>query len=155
MIKIKNISILLLILIFLNNCGYTPQYAKKKDLNFSIETISLSGDRDFNNSLESKLKRYFNKDKAEIKNFKINAVSEYEKSTSLRDNSGASTEYELKIKVNFEINYDDTKKNITLKDSFKMKKMDDTFEESRYERTIKSNFAEIIKEELIFYLLRM
>ena len=36
-----------------------------------------------------------------------------------------------------------------------MKKIDDSFEESKYEKTIKTNFAEIIKEELIFYLLRM
>jgi len=36
-----------------------------------------------------------------------------------------------------------------------MKKIDDAFEENKYEKTIKSNFAKIIKEELIFYLLRM
>ena len=36
-----------------------------------------------------------------------------------------------------------------------MKKIDDSFEESNYERTIKNNFADIIKEELIFYLLQI
>ena len=36
-----------------------------------------------------------------------------------------------------------------------MKKIDDAFEENKYEKTIKNNFAKIIKEELIFYLLRM
>ena len=53
------------------------------------------------------------------------------------------------------ISVDGNKKNITLKDTFNMKKIDDSFEESKYEKTIKTNFAEIIKEELIFYLLRM
>lgn len=155
MFKFKTISILLTFLILLSHCGYTAQYAKKKDLDFSIQITNLSGDRDFNNLLQSELNRYFNKTKAEIKSFKISAASKYEKNTTLKDSSGAPTEYELKITVNFEINVNGTTKNITLKDKFNMKKIDDSFEESKYEKTIKSNFAEIIKEELIFYLLRM
>ena len=155
MFRLKNISVLLLLIIILNHCGYTAQYAKKKDLDFSIQITNLAGDRDFNNSLKSELNRYFNKEKAEVKNFEINAISKYEKNTTLKDSSGAPSEYELKITVNFEINIDGTTKNITLKDTFNMKKIDDSFEESKYEKTIKTNFAEIIKEELIFYLLRM
>ena len=127
----------------------------KKRSNFSIQITNLSGDRDFNNLLQSKLNRYFNRTKAEIKNFKISAASKYEKNTTLKDSSGTPSEYELKITVNFEINVNGTTKNITLKDKFNMKKINDSFEESKYEKTIKSNFAEIIKEELIFYLLRM
>jgi hypothetical protein len=155
MFKLKTVSILLIFLILLSHCGYTAQYAKKKDLNFSIQITNLAGDRDFNNSLQSKLNRYFSEVKAEIRNFKISATSKYEKNTTLKDSSGAPSEYELKITVNFVISFDGKTKNITLKDTFNMKKIDDSFEESKYEKTIKSNFAEIIKEELIFYLLRM
>ena len=155
MFRFKTISILLAFLILLSHCGYTAQYAKKKDLDFSIQITNLSGDRDFNNLLQSELNRYFDKTKAEIKNFKISAASKYEKNTTLKDSSGTPSEYELKITVNFEINVNGTTKNITLKDKFNMKKINDSFEESKYEKTIKSNFAEIIKEELIFYLLRM
>ena len=36
-----------------------------------------------------------------------------------------------------------------------MKKMSDNFEESKYERSIKNNFADIIREKLIFYLLQL
>ena len=155
MFKLKTISILLTFLILLSHCGYTAQYAKKKNLEFSIQITNLAGDRDFNNSLRSKLNPYFSEVKAEIKNFKISATSKYEKNTILKDSAGAPSEYELKITVNFEINVNGTTKNITLKDKFNMKKINDSFEESKYEKTIKSNFAEIIKEELIFYLLRM
>ena len=155
MFRFKTISILLAFLILLSHCGYTAQYAKKKDLDFSIQITNLSGDRDFNNLLQSELNSYFNRTKAEIKNFKISAASKYEKNTTLKDSSGTPSEYELKITVNFEINVNGTTKNITLKDKFNMKKINDSFEESKYEKTIKSNFAEIIKEELIFYLLRM
>ena len=142
-------------MILISHCGYTAQYAKKKDLDFSIQINNLTGDRDFNNSLKSELNRYFNVEKAKVKNFKINATSKYDKKTILKDSSGTPVEYELEITVNFEVNIDETKKNIIIKDSFEMKKIDDAFEENKYEKTIKSNFAKIIKEELIFYLLRM
>ena len=155
MFKIKTISILLSFLILISHCGYTAQYAKKKDLDFSIQINNFTGDRDFNNSLKSELNRYFNLEKAKVKNFKINATSKYDKKTILKDSSGTPVEYELEITVNFEVNIDETKKNIIIKDSFEMKKIDDAFEENKYEKTIKSNFAKIIKEELIFYLLRM
>ena len=155
MFKLKTISILLSLLILISHCGYTAQYAKKKDLDFSIQINNLTGDRDFNNSLKSELNRYFNVEKAKVKNFKINATSKYDKKTILKDSSGTPVEYELEITVNFEVNIDETKKNIIIKDSFEMKKIDDAFEENKYEKTIKNNFAKIIKEELIFYLLRM
>ena len=142
MFKFKTILVLLTFSILLSHCGYTAQYAKKKDLDFSIQITNLSGDRDFNNLLQSELNRYFNKTKAEIKNFKISAASKYEKNTTLRDSSGASSEYELKITVDFVISVDGKTKNITLKDTFNMKKIDDSFEESKYEKTIKTNFAD-------------
>ena len=142
------------IFILLNSCGYTPQYAKIK-FRFSVELINLSGDRDFNNSFKSRLSNYFNKEKAKNKNFKISANSKYEKNITRKNSAGAATEYELKIKVEFQISLGDTQRELKLEEIFKMKKIDDSFEESNYERTIKNNFADIIKEELIFYLLQI
>ncbi len=155
MIKKKITFFILLFSILVSSCGYTPQYAKNKNLDFSIEILGLSGDRDFNNSLDSKLKRYANINENQTKNFQINITSKYEKNTSLKDSAGTATEYELKITVNFKINYNDLEKNVSLKETFNMKKMDDSFEERNYEKTIKNNFADIIEEELIFYLTRL
>jgi len=78
MIKIKKLIPFFLIIIFLNNCGYTPKYALNKNINFSIELIELKGDRDFNNSLKSKLTRYEKKDNSK-KNYEIKLTSEYKK----------------------------------------------------------------------------
>lgn len=155
MIRTKIIIFLLFIIFVLNNCGYTPQYAKNKELGFSMEIANLSGDRDFNNSLKSKLNRYSVKKEKQVKNFKIYVNSDYEKNTSLKNSSGAPTEYELKMTVNFTINYNDNQKEIAFKETFYMKKMNDTFEERNYEKSIKNNFADIIKEKLIFYLMRL
>ena len=58
MSKFKITSFLILIIFFLNNCGFTPQYAGFKNLDFNIIVKNSSGDRDLNNAIKSKLNRY-------------------------------------------------------------------------------------------------
>ena len=139
----------------MNNCGYTAKYSKDKNVNFSLEIISLSGDREFNNSLISKLNQYTEDTKSKIKKFMVSINSNYQKDIILKNSSGVATEYELKITVNFRINGNNIEKNYKMVETFNMKKMDDTFEESNYEKSIKDNFANIIQRKLIFYLLEM
>ena len=59
MIK-KNVIILSLIF-FLTNCGFTPIYLKNTNVNFSIEQINYTGDRELNNFLKTNLSKYENK----------------------------------------------------------------------------------------------
>ena len=58
MIKKNIIGIFLII--FLNSCGFTPIYLKKNDVQFSIEQVNYSGDRDLNNFLKINLDQYKN-----------------------------------------------------------------------------------------------
>ena len=58
MIK-KNI-IILSIIFFLTNCGFSPIYLKNENRNFSIEKVIYTGDRELNNFLKSNLKNYKN-----------------------------------------------------------------------------------------------
>ena len=58
MLKKTNILFLLIFLFFINNCGFTPQYAGFKGLDFSLDINNLDGDRDLNNALKSQLDRY-------------------------------------------------------------------------------------------------
>ena len=46
----KNILLISLIF-FLTHCGYTPIYLQNTDVNFSIEKVSYTGDREINNFL--------------------------------------------------------------------------------------------------------
>ena len=69
-----------------------------------------------------------------------------------KDSSGAATNYELKITAQFIILKNGKEKEIVMKETFKMKKLDNSFEENQYERVIKDNFAEIIVDKLILYL---
>ena len=52
MIK-KSISLIFLIF-FLTNCGFTPVYQNYTNINYSIEQVDYTGDRELNNFLKSK-----------------------------------------------------------------------------------------------------
>ena len=156
MIKIKKILPIFLVIIFLNSCGYTPKYAVNKNLSFTIDLIELSGDREFNNFLKSKITRYSsNKDTNKI-NYKLYLKTEYEKNIESRDATGLATKYELVINVETLIKSELIKsKKIVLTEKFTMNKFEDAFEEKNYERVIKENFSDIILDKIIFYLFKV
>ena len=61
MIKKICISLILITIPFIYSCGFTPKYANYEGINFQIEIDKSTGDRELNNFLKSKLKRYNNK----------------------------------------------------------------------------------------------
>jgi len=142
MIK-KNVIILTLIF-FLTNCGFTPIYLKNTNVNFSIEQINYTGDRELNNFLKTNLDQYKNK-KIDNK-FYIEAKSTYKKIVLSKDGAGNVTDYQLEVEVIFLIKPLD--KTIKITEKKIMNSMDDKFEEARYERTIKQNFAYSISNKL-------
>ena len=142
MIK-KNIIIVSLIL-FLNSCGFTPIYLNKNDIKFSIEQVNYSGDRDLNNFLKIKLNQYKNK-KIDNK-ISIDAKSTYEKIILSKDGTGKVTNYQLKAEVIFLIKPNN--KEIKITERKIIDSMSDKFEEARYERSIKQNFADSITNKL-------
>ena len=147
MIK-KNIIIISLIL-FLNSCGFTPIYLNKNDVKFSIEQVNYSGDRDLNNFLKMNLDQYKN-EKIDNK-FSIDAKSTYKKIILSKDGTGKITNYQLEAEVIFLIK--SINKEIKIIERKIIDSMDDKFEEARYERTIKQNFASSITNKLISELI--
>ena len=142
MIK-KNIIIVCLIL-FLNSCGFTPIYLKKNDIKFSIEQVNYSGDRDLNNFLKINLDQYKN-EKIDNK-ISIDAKSTYKKIILSKDGTGEVTNYQLEAEVIFLIKSNNKEIKITEKKI--IDSMSDKFEEARYERSIKQNFASSITNKL-------
>ena len=57
---IKKIISLLVLLISISHCGFSPLYSKKTNINFSISSIKFEGDRTINNFLKTNLKQYQN-----------------------------------------------------------------------------------------------
>ena len=138
MIK-KNI-ILVSLIFFLTNCGFTPIYIKNNNINFSIERINYTGDRELNNFLKTNLKKYKN-EKSENKIF-VDVESKYEKIILSKDGAGEVSNYQLRAEVIFLIK--STNKKIKIVEKSVMKSISDKFEEESNETSIKENFASSI-----------
>ena len=142
MIK-KNIIYISLIFFF-TSCGFSPIYLKNTNVNFSIAEVNFSGDRDLNNFLRTNLNQYKNKN---VNNkIYIDANSIYRKIILSKDGTGQVTNYQLEAEVIFLIK--PLNKEIKIAEKKIMDSMDDKFEEARYERTIKQNFASSISNKL-------
>jgi outer membrane lipopolysaccharide assembly protein LptE/RlpB len=139
----KNIILILLIFI-LNSCGFTPIYLNNTDLNFSIEKINYLGDREFNNFLKTNLNNYKNIE-SDNKIF-IDVSSDYKKIILSKDESGEVTNYQLMVEATFLIK--PINKEIKISEKKIMGSKTDKFEEARYEREMKLNFASSISNKL-------
>lgn len=145
----KKSLILIVLLVMLNNCGYTPLYLGSNS-NINIEVIEQNGDRDINNLLISNLKRFSNK--SGDRNYEIAINSSYEKNIIAKDTKGKSTDYRLITEVNFKINIEDKTKVINFTETFNMKGLNNNFDEREYESTIKKNMVNTIIQKLILQL---
>jgi len=142
MIK-KNILIISL-LIFLSNCGFTPIYLNNKNINFSIEQVNYTGDRELNNFLKTILNQY--KDEKVDNKIFIETSSVYKKNILSKNKAGEVSDYQIEAEVIFLIKPSNKKIKITEKKI--MQSIDDKFEEARNERSIKQSFASSISKKL-------
>ena len=141
----------LIILIFIYGCGYSSIYQEmKKDLNIII--LSLKGDFEMNNFIKNDLKISSNKNSSNI--YKLNIETEYNKIILTKDAKGEATDYNIEMSAKFILASNDNK-SIIYKDNFKIKKNDDNFEQSNYERDIKRNFSKMVQEKLILDLIKL
>ena len=144
----KNIITLSLIF-FLANCGFTPIYVINKNINFSIEQVEYTGDRDFNNFLKINLDRY--KNEKENNKIFLNVDSKYKESILSKDSTGKITSYQIEIEVIFTIK--STNKKIRISEKKIVDSKEDKFDEARYEKSIKQSFAYSISSKLISELI--
>ena len=142
----KNIKLIILIL-FLSNCGYSSIYNNQKTQNYKINVVEKNGDKEMNNLIENEITLYSNKNALNIYELKMNTI--YEKKILTKDSSGVITDYNLSVTSVFTIDFKDTNKIINLKESINIKNQSDTYELNIYEKNIKRNFASSIREKLI------
>jgi hypothetical protein len=144
----KNIIILTLIF-FLANCGFTPIYLKNDNINFSIEQIEFAGDRDLNNFLKINLNRY--KSEKNSNKISLDVETKYEKNILTKDGTGKISSYQLNVEAIFIIK--STNKKIKIEEKKILDSRDDKFEEARNEKSIKQSFASSISSKLISELI--
>ena len=150
----KKSSIIILILFFIQSCGYAPLYSKNQKVDFYIQSINFNGsDKEFVNFIKSNLNNYLKKNTG--KNFIINASINYQKTAVSKSAEAITEEYNLISTVLFQINSENVDEEITINETFKMNNFDDEFEERKYEQTIKKNMARTIVSKLILQLTRL
>tara|TARA_Y100001970_G_scaffold285405_1_gene405008 strand:+ start:465 stop:917 length:453 start_codon:yes stop_codon:yes gene_type:complete len=143
----KRIFILILIT-FVYGCGYTSLYKEMKD-DLKINVVSMKGDFEINNFIKNNLRISSKKNSLNIHN--ITFETKYKKITLAKNATGEATDYNLEMSVKFIITSSNNKQ-LEFKESFKIKKNNDNFEQSNYEKEIKRNFSEIVGEKLIINL---
>ena len=146
---IKKKLVIISLIFVLTSCGFTPIYLKNNNVNFSIEQVSYTGDRELNNFLKTNLNQYKNKD-VDNKIY-IEAKSEYNKIVLSKDGTGEVTNYELVAEVIFLIK--SSNKKIKISEKKIMESMADKFKETEYEKSIKQSFASSITYKLISELI--
>ena len=134
---------------FVYNCGYSSLYLEgKKDIFINLKGVT--GDFELNNYIKNDLKISSDKNSSNI--FDLNVETKYEKIILTKDAAGVATDYRLDLSVKFTI-LSENNKIVSYKESFNIKNMNEKFEQSNYEKEIKRNFSENIKDKLILKLL--
>ena len=144
--------VLLFVLVFLTNCGYSPLLVSNK-IDFNIADMSFEGERKINNYIENSLNNQI-RPKKSMKSFDLKIKSSFEKTITNKDNSGDPKNYNLKlitsiiaISNNSETASKTFEKNISL--SAQNKKIDERELEKKYIKDL----SELIGKDIIFFLI--
>ena len=142
----KKISLLILIL-FLSNCGYTPIYNTDNKIKIKINILSTEGNKKLNNLLISDIKKISRNDFEKEFNIKVN--TKYIKSITAKDSKGIASNYQLKVVAIFEIVKQNESEFLSFEEKIDIKNNTNLFEQKKYENSIKITFAKSIINKLI------
>ena len=145
--------ILILFLLFLYSCGYTSVYKNQKSQDFQINIIEMVGDNEFNNLFRNELRLYSKTDSNKKYDILIN--SKYQKIIVSKNSSGVATDYKILVNTKININLNKETKKLEFNESINIKNNSNSFEQNRYERNIKRNFASSIREKFLIKILNL
>ena len=142
---------LLLIILILTSCGYTPIYNNLDKSDYKINIIEKSGDRLMNSLIASEIKAISNSQSNTIFNLEFNTV--FEKIIISKNAKGTVSDYQLILRSNFVIRKGDKSETISFVEKQNIKNTSDIFEQKNYEDTIKRNFVISLVRKLNLELL--
>ena len=142
--------ILILILVFLSQCGYSSVYKNNSDINFKIVLQEMKGDKSVNSIIRRNLERYSTIETGKI--YLIQTESTFSKSILAKDKTGKATDIKLQVNINFIVKTNEAIEYFTFKESLNIENNLNSYEQSNYEDIIKNNFIYSIIEEFIVKL---
>ena len=142
---------LVLIILFLNSCGYTPLYSSKES---NYKVISLK--KNLNNSLTSYIQNSINALSNDNAEKSLNISFEYNEKISiiLKNSKGDPTKNRLNVAINLSL-FDIDNNLITSREfseSFEYRIDDNKFNLKQYEKNIKFNLVEDITNQILVFL---
>ena len=146
----QKLSIIVLIFLFLQSCGYAPIYSDNKEKKFALNIVEIAGDDEMNNILSKSLKRYSN-NPSEIK-YNLKIITDYKRNILSKNKKGEITNYIFLSKISFEVLNNENAKIYNFEEETKSANISNQFEFKQYEKAIKTNFINLKIEELILRL---
>ena len=142
---------LVLIILFLNGCGYTPLYSSK-DSNYKV--ISLN--KNVNNSLTNYVQNSIEVISNENAEKSLNISFEYNENISviLKNSKGDPTKNRLNIVIDLSLvdSNDNLIASKQFSESFEYNIDDNKFNLKQYEKNIKFNLIEDITQQILVFL---
>ena len=146
----KKIFLVILILL-LNNCGYTPIYSSK-DSNFKIVNLNSNVNNSLTNYIKNSISVFSNEDSDKKLNISFNLKENV--SVILKDSKGDPAKNRLTITV--DVSLFDTNKNLvasnSFSESFQYTIDDNKFNLKQYEKNLKFSLIEQISQQIIEFL---
>ena len=141
----KIISFFLILSLY--SCGYTSIYNDLNNTDINIEIGKVEGDKNINDYLKRNFRKFSNEENNEI--YILDIKSFYDKKIASKDSTGQTTDYKIEISIEFLIQKNEKTEIVTYTESINLTKMEDLFEEQKYERTLKENFASSVSKKII------
>ena len=142
---------LILIILFLNGCGYTPLYSSK-DSNYKVISLNKNVNNSLTNYVQNSIKVISNENAEKS----LNISFEYNENISviLKNSKGDPTKNRLNVVIDLSL-FDSNNNLITSKqfsDSFEYNIDDNKFNLKQYEKNIKFNLIEDITQQILVFL---
>ena len=145
--------ILICCLVFFSSCGYTSIYKNQKTQDFQINIIQMTGDKELNNLIKNEIGLYSNLN-SNIK-YDISIESKYQKIIVSKNASGVAADFKILANTKVKVNINNETKNLEFNEKINIKNNSNSFEQKKYERNIKRNFASSIREKIFIKIFNL
>ncbi len=149
----NKITTVLLTLLFLTSCGYTPIYSSK-NFDFKLENvINFKKDR-LNNKVRKRLQNFSNQESLKVISLKIDVKKEI--NILSKNSKGDPSRYEMVVDIGLAVTFNENE-NISksFQESFNYSVNTNRFELSQYEKEIEDLLINKNIDRIIIYLTKV
>ena len=135
----------LILIFFLSGCGYSTIY-NDKNYDVKIKVVNSKGNSNMNSKIIKQIKNFSDKDSNNIIN--VNIDSNYQNQIISRSSTGSIDDYKIILNVVYTFEVNNNVEILNIKQDFKLKNTDESFERQKNESTLINNFITSSVREL-------